>query len=349
MKICIYGAGAIGGYVAAELAQVSGVEISVIARGAQLAAIRDKGLTLRIDGTERNARVRATSDPAELGPQDYVIVALKAHQAWEIADQMAPLLGPDTAVVTCQNGVPWWYFHGLKGEFEDLHLQSVDRDDRQWNSIGPERAIGCVVYPATDIVEPGVIVHKYGNKFAIGEPSGEISERCRNLSEVMEAGGLKAPVLPNIRDEIWLKLWGNLCFNPISALTRATLDVVATDPATRVLSAAMMQEAYDLAMKIGADFRVDMERRINGAAKVGPHRTSMLQDLEKGRAMEIDALVTAVQEIGRLVGVATPYLDIVLGLVQQLGRSKGLYPTFPEKEKILAEKGEEAVRDAAFA
>lgn len=337
MKICIYGAGAIGGYVAVELAQVPGIEVSVIARGAHLAAIRRNGLRLRIDGTTRSATVAATDEPRDLGPQDAVIVALKAHQAWEVADRMAPLFGPHTSVLTCQNGVPWWYFHGLAGPFDNLRLSSVDRDDRQWDAIGPERAIGCVVYPATEIVEPGVIVHKYGNKFSIGEPSGEASERCRRLAEIMEAGGLKAPVLPNIRDEIWLKLWGNLCFNPISALTRATLDIVATDPATRALSAAMMREAYEIATKIGAGFRVDMERRINGAARVGAHRTSMLQDLEKGRMMEIDALVTAVQEIGRLVEVETPYLDTVLGLVQQLGRSNGLYPTFPESEGIVEE------------
>jgi len=330
MKICIYGAGAIGGYVAVELAQVPGIDVSVIARGTQLAAIHERGLTLRIDGTERHAHVAATDNPADLGPQDVVFVALKANQAWEVADRMPPLLGPHTSVVTCQNGVPWWYFYGLKGPFENLRLDSVDRYDRQWNAIGPERAIGCVVYPATDIAEPGVIVHRYGNKFSIGEPTGENSSRCRQFAEAMEASGLKAPVLPNIRDEIWLKLWGNLCFNPISALTRATLDIVATDPATRALSAAMMEEAYEIATRIGASFRVDRERRINGAAKVGAHRTSMLQDLEKGRAMEIDALVTAVQEIGRLVGVDTPHIDIVLGLVQQLARSKGLYPTFPD-------------------
>jgi 2-dehydropantoate 2-reductase len=345
MKICIYGAGAIGGYVAVELAQVPGIEVSVIARGAHLSAIRRNGLALRIDGATRTAKVVATDHPADLGTQDVVIVALKAHQAWEVADQMAPLFGPHTSVVTCQNGVPWWYFHGLTGPFEDLRLGSVDRDNRQWDAIGPARAIGCVVYPATEIAEPGVIVHKYGNKFSIGEPSGEDSERCRRLGEVMEAGGLKAPVLPNIRDEIWLKLWGNLCFNPISALTRATLDIVATDPATRALSAAMMQEAYDIATKIGAGFRVDMERRINGAASVGAHRTSMLQDLEMGRMMEIDALVTAVQEIGRLVEVETPYLDTVLGLVQQLGRSNGLYPTFPDSEEI----GEETAKALAVA
>ena len=189
-----------------------------------------------------------------------------------------------------------------------------------------------MVYPATEIIEPGVIKHIYGNKFAIGEPAGEGSERCRLLSEALEGGGFKAPVLPNIRDEIWLKLWGNLCFNPISALTRATLDVVATDAATRALAAAMMQEAYDVATCLGAHFRVDMERRINGAAKVGAHRTSMLQDLEQGRPLEIDALVGAVQDMARIVGVETPNIDLVLGLVKQLGRSQGLYPVFPETE-----------------
>lgn len=329
MRVCVYGAGAIGGYLAVELAQVPGVDVSVVARGTQLAAIRENGLRLRIDGTERVARPAASDDPADLGPQDYVIIALKAHQAWEAADRIGPLLGPDTSVVTSQNGVPWWYFYGLPGPLANHTLDSVDPGGRQWRLIGPRRAIGCVVYPATEIAEPGVIVHKYGNKFALGEPTGETSERCLRLSEALEAGGLRAPVLPNIRDEIWLKLWGNLCFNPISALTRATLDVVATDSATRALSRAMMEEAYEVATRLGASFRVDIERRINGAAGVGAHRTSMLQDLEKGRAMEIDALVTAVQELGRLSDVPTPCIDIVLGLVQQLGRSTGLYPTFP--------------------
>lgn len=337
MRVCIFGAGAIGGYLAVELAQVPGVEVSVIARGAQLAAIKERGLRLRIDDSERIARPKASDSPSDIGQQDVVIIALKAHQAWEVAEQIEPLLGPDTSVVTSQNGVPWWYFYGLPGPLAGHTLDSVDPGGRQWKVIGPERAIGCVVYPATEISEPGVIVHKYGNKFSLGEPTGEISERCRKLSEVLEAGGLRAPVLPNIRDEIWLKLWGNLCFNPISALTRATLDVVATDPATRALSKAMMEEAYEVATKLGATFRVDIERRINGAAGVGAHRTSMLQDLEKGRAMEIDALVTAVQELGRLGDVPTPHIDIVLGLVQQLGRSTGLYPTFPEVEQNVKE------------
>ena len=329
MKICIYGAGAIGGYMGVALAK-SGADVSLIARGPHLEAIKQNGLKLLIDGGERVARIKATNSPAELGPQDYVIVTLKAHQAWEAADQLAPLLGPDTAVVTAQNGVPWWYFHGFEGQYAGQRIRSVDLDDRQWNAIGPQRAIGCVVYPATEIIEPGVIKHVYGNKFALGEPDRSVSDRVTKLSEALQAGGLKAPIVPEIRNEIWLKLWGNLCFNPISALTRATLDVVATDPGTRSLARAMMLEAQHIGARIGVHFRVDVERRINGAASVGAHRTSMLQDLERGRALEIDALLTSVQEMGRMVDVHTPYIDSVLALVQQMGRVAGVYPTFPE-------------------
>jgi len=329
MKICIYGAGAIGGYMGVALAE-SGADVSLIARGPHLEAIKRNGLKLLTDDGERVARIKATNTPAELEPQDYVIVTLKAHQAWEAAEHLAPLLGPDTAVVTAQNGVPWWYFHGFEGQYAGQRIRSVDLDDRQWNAIGPERAIGCVVYPATEIVEPGVIKHVYGNKFALGEPDRSRSDRVVKLSEVLETGGLKAPIVPEIRNEIWLKLWGNLCFNPISALTRATLDVVATDPGTRALARDMMLEAQHIGARIGVHFRVDVERRINGAASVGAHRTSMLQDLERGRALEIDALLTSVQEMGRMVDVHTPYIDSVLALVQQMGRVAGVYPTFPE-------------------
>ncbi|MDE2789712.1 MAG: 2-dehydropantoate 2-reductase [Paracoccaceae bacterium] len=330
MKICIFGAGAIGGYLAVGLARVEGVTVSVIARGAHLEAIRNRGLRLDRVGRCDTVSVHATEDPGEIGPQDYVIVCLKAHQAWDVADRMKPLFHDDTAVVTCQNGVPWWYFHALGGPFEGRRIQAVDPEGRQWREIGPERAIGCVVYPATEISEPGVIRHVYGDKFALGEPDGNLSERCLRLSKAMEAGGLRAPVLADIRSEIWLKLWGNLCFNPISALTRATLDRVATESATRQLAQAMMTEAEAIATRLGATFRVDMERRINGAAGVGPHRTSMLQDLERGRTLEIDALVTAVREMGKIVEVETPATDIVLGLVCQLAAVKGLYPAFPD-------------------
>jgi len=329
VKICIYGAGAIGGYLAAGLSEVDGVELSVVARGAHLAAIQANGLTLLIDGQTRVCRPRATNDANQLGPQDYVIVCLKAHQAWEAAHRMAPLLGPETAVVTGQNGVPWWYTHGLDARFREARLNSVDPQDRQWTAIGPERAIGCVVYPATEIVEPGVVRHIYGNKFALGEPDGSLSPRCIRLSKLLEAGGFEAPVLKDIRNEIWLKLWGNLCFNPISALTRATLDIVATEPSLRSLSMHMMTEAQEIATRFGATFRVDIARRVDGAARVGAHRTSMLQDLENGRPLEIDALLTSVQEMGRLVSVETPYIDMVLGLVQQLGRSLNIYPPIP--------------------
>ena len=332
MKLCIFGAGAIGGYLAAGLARVPGVEVSVIVRGAHLAAIRERGLTLIKDGEETTVQVQASDDPAEIGPAAVVFNCLKAHQAWESAAAMAPLLGPESAVVCCQNGVPWWYFHKLPGAFEGRRLDAVDRGDRQWRAIGPERAIGCSVYPAAEIAAPGVIRHVYGDKFALGEPDGSASPRIRRIAEVMEQAGFRAPVLDDIRSELWLKLWGNLCFNPISALTRGTLDVVAGDPTSRATAKAMMLEAQVIAEALGAGFRVDIERRIDGAAKVGKHRTSMLQDLEAGKAMEIDALVTAVVEMGRITGHPTPTLDVVLGLVQQLAMNHGLYPTYPAGE-----------------
>ncbi|MEQ8824349.1 MAG: 2-dehydropantoate 2-reductase [Filomicrobium sp.] len=331
MKLCVYGAGAIGAHLAVLLSE-AGVDVSVVARGAHLEAIQQKGLKLIIGGEEKIAKVRAAKDPADLGVHDYVIVAVKSHQAWDAAEHMVPLLGPDTHVVTAQNGIPWWYFYGLKGPWENKQIQSVDPGGRQWNAIGPERAIGCTVYPAAEITEPGVIKHTYGDRYNLGEPNGEISARVQALATALEAANLKCRVYEQIRDDIWLKLWGNLCFNPISALTHATLDVVATDPGTRSVAHAMMTEAEALARKMGADFRVDIERRINGAAAVGAHRTSMLQDLEKGRKLELDALLTAVAEMGRLVDVPTPTIDTVLALTQQMGRVAGVYPVFPELE-----------------
>ncbi|MET0313578.1 MAG: 2-dehydropantoate 2-reductase [Hansschlegelia sp.] len=330
MKICIYGAGAIGGYMAVLMKQ-AGVDVSLIARGPHLAAIRERGLKLLIDGEEKVAEMTATKHAAELGPQDFVIVGLKSHQAWESAEDMKPLLGPDTAVVTAQNGVPWWYFYGLEGPYKDLRLKTVDPGDRQWNAIGPERVIGATVYPATEITEPGVIKHTYGDTFGLGEPNRTKSARLKAFGDALESGGLKARYYDDIRDDIWLKLWGNLCFNPISALTRTTLDIVATDPGTRDLARKMMLEAQTIGEKLGATFKVDVERRINGAAKVGAHRTSMLQDLEAGKPIELDALLGAVQEMGQLVSVETPFIDAVLGLTKQMGRSFNVYPTFPEE------------------
>ncbi|KUL95833.1 2-dehydropantoate 2-reductase [Bosea sp. WAO] len=328
MKICIYGAGAIGGYMGVMLKR-GGLDVSLVARGAHLEAIKARGLTLVTKTETITERMPASRDPRDLGLQDVVIVALKAHQAWESAEDLTPLLGPDTAVVTAQNGVPWWYFYGLDRPYADLRLRSVDPGDRQWNAIGPERVIGCTVYPATEITEPGVVRHIYGDQFGLGEPNRQESERLTRFADALAAGGMKPRLFTDIRDDIWLKLWGNLCFNPISALTHATLDIVATDPGTRSLARKMMLEGKQIGERLGARFRVDVERRIDGAAGVGAHRTSMLQDLEKGRPLEIDALLGAVQEMGRLVEIPTPYIDAVLGLVQQAASVKGLYPTFP--------------------
>ena len=330
MKVCIFGAGAIGAHIGV-LMKLAGVDVSLVARGAHLEAIRQNGLKLIINGEEKVARMPATNTPAELGVQDYVINTLKSHQAWESAEQMLPLLGPNTAVVTAQNGIPWWYFYGFEGQYANLQLESVDPRGRQWNTLGPERAIGCTVYPAAEIVSPGVVKHTYGDRYGLGEPTRLETDRIKALARAFEAGGLKAKIYPEIRNDIWLKLWGNLCFNPISALTHATLDVVATDPGTRMVARKMMEEAEIIARRIGAHFRVDIERRINGAASVDAHRTSMLQDLDKGRQIELDALLTVVQEMGRLVDVQTPAIDIVLALTKQMGRVAKVYPTFPEE------------------
>jgi len=323
MRICIYGAGAIGGYLGVQLA-LAGEDVTLIARGPHLEAMQKNGIKLLIDGEERVAHPLCTSDPAEAGEQDHVIVTLKAHSAPKIVDAMQPLLGPDTTVVSAVNGVPWWYFYKLDGPWENTRLESVDPGGAQWDGIGPERAIGCVVYPATEVVEPGVIRHLDGNRFTLGEPSGEKTERVRALAKALIGAGLRAPVR-RIRDELWVKLWGNLSFNPISALTLETLDVVATDDGTRAVSRAMMLEAQKIGEKLGVRFPVDVDKRIDGAAAVGAHRTSMLQDLERGRPMEIDALVTAVQEMGRLVDVPTPTIDVVLALVRQRARVAGAY------------------------
>jgi 2-dehydropantoate 2-reductase len=324
MKVCIYGAGAIGGYLGVQLAQ-SGADVSLVARGAHLAAMKQNGLKLLIGDEERVVKVNATDNAAELGPQDFVIICLKAHSITGAIDAMKPLLGSHTRIVTAVNGVPYWYFYKHGGKFEGSTLESIDPGGRQWKELGPERGIGCIVYPATELEAPGVIRHVYGDKFPVGEASGETTTDIQNLSKLLEAAGLKAPILDRIRDEIWLKLWGNVCFNPISALTHATLDVICSDPATRALSKAMMLEAQAIGETFGITFRVDVERRIEGARKVGAHKTSMLQDLERGRPMEIDPLVTVVQEMGRLTGIATPAIDAVLGLVIQRAKVAGLY------------------------
>jgi 2-dehydropantoate 2-reductase len=316
MKVCVFGAGAIGGLLGAHLAR-AGVETSLVARGAHLEAMRADGLRLEAGGATSTFRLKCTDSPAELGVQDCVFITLKAHSIATSVDQIVPLLGPETCIVTANNGIPYWYFHGNHGSFSDIRLISVDPGGRQWDLLGPERAIGCVVLPAAEVVTPGVIRHDHGQTFLIGEPNGETTTRVKRLHDVLVAGGLKAPILPDIRDEIWLKLWGNQCFNPISALTLATIDVITGDPGTRAVCYAMMLEAKTIGERLGLRLRVDVERRIDGAHELGPHKMSMLQDLERGRPMEIEPLVGVVQELGRITGVATPTIDVVLALIRQ--------------------------------
>jgi 2-dehydropantoate 2-reductase len=328
LKVAIYGAGSIGGHIAACLAHTQEVEVTMIARGKTLEAINAHGLRVAFDNTEdfqtyRN--VKAVEDPAEAGPQDYVILALKAPVVRQIADAMQPLLGDDTAIVTAMNGVPWWYFHAHGGPLDGARLESVDPNGELSAKLPPERCLGCVVYPAAEIVEPGVIRHEYGNRYMLGEPDGSKSERAQALSKAMTAGGLKAPVRPRIRDDIWLKLWGNVAFNPISALSLGTLEQIAGEEGTRRVARAMMVEAQAVAEALGVKMSVEVDTRIKWAADVGAHKTSMLQDLERGRTMEVDSMVTAVSEIADKLAIETPTIDTVLGLLIQRAKLAGCY------------------------
>jgi 2-dehydropantoate 2-reductase len=322
VKICIYGAGAIGAYLGVELID-AGHDVTLIARGPHLAAMQAKGLTLQINGQSKTVAVKATDNPAEAGPQDYIIVTLKAHSVAAIVDQMQPLLGPETAVVTAQNGVLWWYCYALEGPLNNQRLETADPGGRIWDTLGPERAIGCVVYPSCEIVEPGVVRHLEGNRFMLGEPDGSKSDRVVALSRVLTEAGFKAPVRKRIRDDTWFKLLGNATFNPVSVLTGATLEAMGTDPATRELIHQMMTEATAVAEKLGVRFAMSIDKRIDGAVAVGAHKTSMLQDLEAGRPLELDALVGGVIELGRLVGVPTPTIEQILNLVRLRAATAG--------------------------
>ena len=324
MKICIFGAGAIGGYLGAKLA-AHGTDVSLVARGAHLDAMRTNGLRLIEETGETNVSVTASSDPQDLGEQDYLLITLKAHSVPPMVEKMAPLIGKHTTILSCVNGVPWWYFYKFGGDLEGTQLESVDPAGAQWNGFGPEKVLGCVVYPAAEVVEPGIIKHIEGNRFSLGEPDGQKSDRIVTLSRIFKEAGLKAPVRPRIRDEIWVKLWGNLSFNPISALTHATLDILCTDPSTRIVARNMMLEAQHIAEKLGVKFPIDVDRRIDGGAAVGAHRTSMWQDLDMGRPMEIDALVGSVKELGHITNTPTPTIDSVLGLIQMRGKMAGVY------------------------
>lgn len=312
MKYTIVGAGAIGGYLGAKLA-LAGEDVTFIARNKNLAAINAKGLRLVLpDGSEQHAaNVRAVHDMAEAGPQDAVLLTTKAHQVRELLPGLRALFGPATMVVTMINGLPWWYFHKLGGPYDGRSLASVDPDGALAAGIDAERIIGSVVYPAATLVEPGVVKVIEGNRFTLGEPGGERTPRIEALAASMMAAGFKVPVSRDIRAEIWVKLWGNLSFNPISALTHATLEDICRFPLTRELAARMMTEAKTVAEKLGVEFKLTLEQRIAGAQSVGAHKTSMLQDVEHGRALELQALVGSVVELARITATPTPTIDAI--------------------------------------
>ena len=325
MKIAIFGAGAIGGLLGVKLA-AAGADVTFIARGPHLAAMQANGVTLKSGEETIVVRPRCIADAAEAGVQDYVVVTLKAHSLPSAAPDIAKMMGPETALVTGINGVPYWYFYGLEGPWRDRRVESVDPGGKLWDILPPAQTIGSVVYPAAEVIAPGVIEHTYGDRFSLGEPDGSRSPRVEALSKAMIAAGLKAPVRPKIRDEIWIKLWGNLAFNPLSALTLSTLDRLAGRPELRETARAMMLEAKTVAEALGVRFAIDVEKRIDGAAEVGEHKTSMLQDLERGRPMEIDALLGAVVELGAVVDQPMPICRTVLSLLRERARQAQLYP-----------------------
>ncbi|WOB07587.1 2-dehydropantoate 2-reductase [Piscinibacter gummiphilus] len=336
MKIAIVGAGAIGGYLGAKLS-LAGEDVTFIARNKNLAAINANGFKLITeDGSEQHAAtVRAVQAMADAGPQDAVLLTVKAHQLKDLLPELRALFGPETMVVTMINGLPWWYFHKLAGPYEGRQLESVDPGGVIAQHIEPERVIGSVVYPAAELVAPGVVKVIEGNRFTLGEPDGSRSPRIEALSQAMMKAGFKAPVSKDIRGEIWVKLWGNLSFNPISALTHATLQDICRDAGTRELAANMMREAQTLGEKLGVEFKISLDKRIAGAEAVGAHKTSMLQDVEAGRALELEALVGSVRELGRITGTATPTIDAVYALARLLGKT------------LVEAKGRLAVQPAA--
>ena len=317
-RICVAGAGAIGGYLAARLAGI-GAEVSVVVRGRNLEAIRRDGLTLiNEDGSEQCAPVRASDDMAALGPQDLVILAMKAHQIAPVIDGLKTLIGPQTLVVTAQNGIPWWYFHGLDSPWRGQRIEAVDPGGLISAALPIERTLGTIVYPAAELVRPGVVRVIEGNRFPLGEIDGSDSERVRDLAETFREAGLRSPVLKDIRSDIWIKLWGNLSFNPISALTQATLEEIVAFEPTRALAAQMMVEGQAVGEKLGVRFKIGLDKRIAGAGAVGAHKTSMLQDVEAGRELELAALVGSVLELGEITGVPTPTIRQVHALASLL-------------------------------
>ncbi|WP_210028181.1 2-dehydropantoate 2-reductase [Pseudonocardia parietis] len=319
MKVAVLGAGAIGAYVGAALCRAD-VEVHLVARGPHLAALREKGVQVISPRGDFVAHPHATDDPAAIGPVDHVVLGFKANAYASAGPLIEPLLGTDTTIIAAQNGIPWWYFHGLAGPYEGRRLESVDPDGAVSKVLPVERAIGCVVYAATEIQSPGVVRHLEGTRFSIGEPDGTVSERCTGFADAMVAGGLKCPVEPALRDDIWIKLMGNIAFNPLSALTRATMSGICRHAGTRSLVESMMEETLEVAGRVGSHPEISIDRRIAGAERTGEHKTSTLQDLERGRAMELDVLLSAVIEIADITGAEVPTLRTVAALADLLDR-----------------------------
>ncbi|TDW24118.1 2-dehydropantoate 2-reductase [Kribbella kalugense] len=323
MRVAVLGAGAIGAYVGAALHR-GGTEVHLVARGAHLEAIRSNGVQVLSPRGDFEARTPATDDPAEIGPVDYVFLGLKANSYSSAGPLLQPLLHDRTVVVAAQNGIPWWYFHGLKGPYEGRRIESVDPDGSVTRVIDLDRAVGCVVYCSTELESPGVVRHLEGTRFSIGEPAGGPSQRCEDFSTAMIAGGLKCPVEADVRNDIWIKLLGNAAFNPISALARATMVEIATHQGTRQMVRMMMEESLAIAAALGCHPDISVDKRLDGAERVGEHKTSMLQDLEKDKPLELDVILAAVVELADLTGTPAPTLRAVHAVTDLLSQKVGV-------------------------
>ncbi len=327
MRVCIFGAGAIGAYLGLELS-LAGVDVTLVARGSHYEFMKKNGVRLRIGVEEKVSHPHCVNSPEDAGEQDYIFITLKTHTSSSVASELIPLLGPKTSVVTAQNGLPWWYFYNLDGPWKNHQLTSVDPNNSQWDVIGPRRVIGTVIYPAAEIVSPGIVElqpHISQNRMPIGELDGYKSTRVSELSKALINAGFKSPIRKDIRSDIWVKFWGNLAFNPISALTGQTLESIASNPETRLVARKMMLEAQAIAELLGVKFKINVDTRIEGARAVGHHRTSMLQDLMLGRPIEIEALLGSINEIGKLVKSPTPVIDTVYALLKQRVKDSSLF------------------------
>ena len=316
MKICIVGAGATGGYLGVKLIN-AGLDVSLVARGAHLEAMKKTGLTIIENEKEITCNPKCSDSMEELGKMDFIFITLKAYSIPRVVKEIAKMFNDNTSVITAYNGIPWWYFFNIGGQFNNYRFKCIDPENIQWKLITPERIIGCVVYPATEIIEPGVIKHIEGNRFSLGEPNGAQTERISRISKAMARADLKAPVRKNIRQEIWMKLIGNLAFNPLSVITGETLDVLLLNEENKKTAYEAMKEATSIMDKLNVPMSISIDQRIEGAAKVGSHKTSMLQDYERGKELELDALVVAVKEIADLLGIKTPTIDRILHTVTE--------------------------------